>query len=43
MDAQSFFNEQLEIVDIYTSELSEIAKDFGQIMIDKDYKTEEEA
>ena len=43
MDAQNFFNEQLEIVDIYTSELSEIAKDFGQVMINKNYKTEEEA
>lgn len=43
MDAQNFFNEQLEIVDIYTSELSEIAKDFGQAMVDKNYKTEEEA
>lgn len=38
-----FFNEQLEIVDIYTLELSEIAKDFGQAMVDKNYKTEEEA
>ena len=42
MEAQDYFKEQLEVVEIYTKELSDLGKEFGEIMLEKGYGTDEE-